>query len=138
MDTLVDARAERRRRRRHSPQFKSEVVASCRQAGVSIAAVALANGLNANLLRRWIVTAEQRSAPDTTAEAEVPAAVAADTVSEPTGFVAIPFEKIPTESTDTQRLDIRVELRRAGTTVKVDWPVSQAAACATWLRDLLR
>jgi hypothetical protein len=44
---------------------------------------------------------ETEAAPDTTAEAEMPAAVAADTVSESDGFVAIPFEKIPTESTDT-------------------------------------
>jgi transposase-like protein len=66
VDTLVDARAKRRRRRRHSQQFKSEVVASCRQPGVSIAAVALANGLNANLLRRWVVSAQQRRAPDIT------------------------------------------------------------------------
>jgi hypothetical protein len=47
VDTLVDARAERRRRRRHGPQCKSEVIASFRQRGLSIAAVALDNGLNA-------------------------------------------------------------------------------------------
>ena len=74
MDTLVDARAKRRRRRRHSQQFKLEVVASCRQPGVSIAAVALANGLNANLLRRWVVSAQQRRAPDIT-QGELPATV---------------------------------------------------------------
>ncbi|WP_114968091.1 transposase [Rhodoferax ferrireducens] len=46
-----------RRLRRHSEQFKSEVIGACRQPGVSIAGVALANGLNANLLRRWVVEA---------------------------------------------------------------------------------
>lgn len=45
------------RRRRHSDAFKSEVVDACRRPGVSIAAVALANGLNANLVRRWMVEA---------------------------------------------------------------------------------
>ncbi|WP_353885777.1 transposase, partial [uncultured Microbacterium sp.] len=43
-----------RRRRRHSDEFKAKVVAACRQPGVSIASVALAHELNANLLRRWI------------------------------------------------------------------------------------
>ena len=50
------------RRRRHSAEFKAEAVAACRQPGVSIASVALARGLNPNLLRRWMVEAEQGSA----------------------------------------------------------------------------
>lgn len=48
----------RRRRRTHSAEFKAKVVAACREPGISIASVALAHGLNANLLRRWVVTAE--------------------------------------------------------------------------------
>ena len=38
------------------------MVAACRKPGVSIAAVALANGLNANLLRRWVVAEERAQA----------------------------------------------------------------------------
>jgi hypothetical protein len=34
--------------------------------------------------------------------------------------------------------DIRIELQRAGTTVKIVWPASSAADCAAWLRDWLR
>ena len=49
----------RRRRRRHSKQFKAEAVAACRQSGISIAAVALSRELNANLLRRWVSEAER-------------------------------------------------------------------------------
>jgi transposase-like protein len=58
MDTS-DHGIVRRRLRTHSAEFKAKVVSACRQPGVSIAAVALANGLNANLLRRWVVTEEQ-------------------------------------------------------------------------------
>ncbi len=65
------------------------MVAQCRQPGVSIAGVALANGLNANLLRRWVVEREQGSGSGTavasqrtssrTTEGEfVPVRVAAD------------------------------------------------------------
>ena len=55
MDTkaLVSAPG-RRRSRRHSPEFKAQVIAACLQPGVSIAAVAQANGLNANFLRTWV------------------------------------------------------------------------------------
>jgi transposase-like protein len=38
----------------HSAEFKSRVVTACEQAGASIAAIALDNGVNANLARRWI------------------------------------------------------------------------------------
>ena len=49
----------RRRRRRHSDLFKAEAVGACQQEGVSIAAVALARGVNASLLRRWPADAEK-------------------------------------------------------------------------------
>jgi transposase len=42
-----------RRRRHHASEFKQRLVALC-QPGVSISGVALAHGVNANLLRRWI------------------------------------------------------------------------------------
>ena len=42
-----------RRRRRFSIEFKATLVAQC-QPGVSVSAVALENGINANQLRRWI------------------------------------------------------------------------------------
>ena len=49
----------RRRRRRHSAEFRAEAVRACQQPGVSVAAIALARGLNANLLRRWVLRAER-------------------------------------------------------------------------------
>ena len=58
MDTSSVVTAGRRQRRRHSPEFKESVIAACRRPGVSIAAIALANGLNANMLRKWVIDAE--------------------------------------------------------------------------------
>lgn len=43
----------RRSRRHHSASFKAEVLAACAQSGASIASVALAHGINANLAHRW-------------------------------------------------------------------------------------
>lgn len=42
---------------------KQELVRRCQQPGVSVAALALAHGLNANLLRKWITLASRRRAP---------------------------------------------------------------------------
>jgi transposase-like protein len=39
---------------RHNAEFKTRVVMACRQAGASIAAVVLENGVTANLVHRWI------------------------------------------------------------------------------------
>ncbi|WP_159918411.1 transposase, partial [Pantoea sp. 18069] len=38
--------------------FKAAVIQECMRPGVSIAAVALAHSLNANMLRKWVIDAE--------------------------------------------------------------------------------
>lgn len=45
-------------RKRYDPQAKRALIQACLQPGVSVAAMALRNGINANLLRKWI-TAHQ-------------------------------------------------------------------------------
>jgi transposase-like protein len=40
-------------RRQHAPEFKQRLVSLC-QPGTFVSAVALAHGINSNLLRRWI------------------------------------------------------------------------------------
>ncbi len=42
-----------RRRRAHSEEFKRELVELCLVPGVSVAAIAMAHGINANLLFGW-------------------------------------------------------------------------------------
>ena len=114
----------RRRRRTHSDEFKAQVVAACKPAGVSIAAVAMANDVNANLARRWVVAAERRSGAQSAA---VNGAVAS------TSFVSLTLTpSVPAPA------DIRIELRRGATIVNVSWPCAAAAQCAAWLCKLLR
>jgi transposase len=54
MDTKVAKAAARRTRRTHAAEFKAQVIDACLQPGVSVAGVSLANGFNANYLRRWV------------------------------------------------------------------------------------
>jgi transposase len=126
-----DGNSARRRRRQHSAEFKAKVVAACRKPGVSIAAVALANGLNANLLRRWVVVEEP--AQGTKPTAPVIASPAPSTV-ENRAFIPIQVESAAVSTTQ----EITIELRRGATVVKVGWPLIAAADCAAWLRELLR
>ena len=44
----------RRTRRTHSEEFKRSLIDACGEPGASVAGVALANGINANQLRRWM------------------------------------------------------------------------------------
>ena len=43
------------KRRVHGAEFKTQVLAECQLPGASVAAIALAHGLNVNLLRKWLV-----------------------------------------------------------------------------------
>lgn len=114
----------RRHRRRHSDEFKASVIQECMRPGVSMAAVALAHGLNATMLRKWVTESERKGAPSRApAAAEVPASPS---------FVPLALPAPAVEG------EIRIELQRAGTAVKIVWPTSSAADCAAWLRDWLR
>ena len=44
----------RRTRRTHSEAFKQSLIEACGGPGASVAGLALANGINANQLRRWM------------------------------------------------------------------------------------
>jgi len=51
----LGVRVNRTGRRTYTPEYKRSVVEQCAKPGVSVAGVALAHGINANLVRRWIV-----------------------------------------------------------------------------------
>jgi transposase len=62
MDTKMAKPAARRLRRTHAPEFKVQVIDACLQPEISVAGVALANGLNANYLRRWVKEHREQTA----------------------------------------------------------------------------
>src|SRR5579862_2012015 len=60
-------RFNRTGRRTYTAAYKLDVVSQCSEPGVSVAKVAMAHGINANLVRRWIVR-HRRAASDGTPE----------------------------------------------------------------------
>lgn len=123
MDTLV-AKPARRTRRRHSEEFKRQVIEACLQPGVSVAAVALANGLNANYLRQWVRAHREESEQGRPTREAVAARSSA----------MVPA----TVTTNSPSSEIRVDVRRGGTTVQMAWPLGAAASLGQCLRELLR
>lgn len=96
------------------------------QPGMSMAAVARIQGVNAELLRRWVRAVEMRPAK------------AAQTPATPT--LAVPTAAfVPMQMpAATAAADIRIELRRGATSISVTWPGGAATECAGWMRELLR
>ena len=117
----------RRRRRSHSDRFKAETVGECQQPGVSVAAIALARGLNASVVRRWVREAEQSGIPIAIRRADSTFAV-----DDAPNFVPVSLPSNPTDGA------IRIKIQRRGGTVSIEWPASAAHECALMLRELVK
>lgn len=115
-----------RRRRHHPEEFKLAVIEACCEPGASVAGIAMANGVNANQVRRWM---RERGIEPPTRRVAMPVLEATPAPA----FVQLPMAPaMPTLG------DIRIEVRRGNTAIKVEWPVQASVDCAAWLRDWLR
>ena len=112
-----------RRRRRHSESFKQTVIDACQVPGASVAGVALAHGVNANQVRRWL-RARGVALPSRLSVVAVDAAPA--------------FVPLAMLSARSETGPIVIDVRRGTAAIHVEWPVQAADACAAWLRDWLR
>ncbi len=129
MDTKVAKVAARRTRRTHAAEFKAQVIDACLQPGVSVAGVALANGLNANYLRRWVKEHREQAQGRPVKDGE-----ALSRHAKPATLVPVTIE-IPVAG---ESGEIRIDLRRGTTVVQMAWPVAHAALLGGVLNDLLR
>ena len=131
--TQEPAAPSKRSWRRHSADFKARVIELARQPGTSVAAVALANGLNANMLRRWVHGCEELES----------SSVHKDSAAVLPAFVQLPVPPqersvLPTSppSTSPQGLSgVTLEIRRGSTTVHASLPLDGRSAA--WLREVL-
>ncbi|WP_419341306.1 transposase [Achromobacter sp. PD1] len=121
----MDVVIPRRSRRTHTEAFKQSVISACREPGVSVAGVALANGLNANQVHRWM--RERGVEPPSQRK---PVGVGLTPLAEP-GFV--PVQLAPAIEAPV----IRLEAQRGNARVKLEWPLQAADACGAWLREWL-
>lgn len=127
MDKLV-AKPEVRRRRRHGAEFKRQVIAACLEPDASVEAIALANDLNANHLRRWVREHRQTSQP--LGPANEPA--------QPHQVALVPVTVTSAPPSHLPRQEIRLDIRRNGTTVQMAWPADAAQSLGATLREVLR
>ncbi|MDQ0086591.1 transposase [Variovorax boronicumulans] len=107
-------------RRRHAAELKRQVLAACAAPGASVAQVALAHGLNANLVHKWRRTVD------------------AGAVDLKNGDQHGEFVSLTLAPSSAVASDIHLELRRGAIAVNVTWPLSASSQCAAWLREILR
>ena len=131
MHTKLIKAPMRRSRRRYTEEFKKQATEACLIPGVSIASVALANGLNANLLRRWVTERQEAVAGSVTLPDQHPLEITEPSIP---GLVPITvaMPEIPPSG------EIKIEIHRNQMLISITWPASQSTSCADWLRDLLR
>ena len=132
------------RRRRHSDDLKAKVLAACDVPGASISGIALAHGLNANLVRKWRCGRGARLAGTGTATAT--GASNAPLLGTTPEFVAIEMPATakatvraavrPTSAAPIGDAPIHIELRHGALHLNVRWPTAAAEDCRAWLSEL--
>jgi transposase len=132
-------------RRRHSDELKAKVLVACAEPGASISEVALAHGLNANLVRKWrsgrgTKRAGMAIAPAAASMAPlaplglVPEFVAIEMPAPPKAAARASAE--PLASASISQALIQIELRRGPLHLNVRWPTAAAEDCRAWLSEL--
>ena len=141
-------------RRRHGAEFKAKVLADCDEPGASISGVALAHGLNANLVRQWRAGRGAKpssvvvTAPSAPKAPRPPKVQASPLVTAAPEFIALempmppkpatpsPADATGPSSSPTADQHIHVELRRGSLCLNVRWPSSAGHDCRAWLGEL--
>ena len=138
-------RSRRPARRVHGAEFRAKVLAQCREGGASVAAVAQANGLSANLVRKWL---EGRGLKRCGLAVDGGAGRRALVAAQPAAVLQfVPVDLAETglnvqqavgagSAESSEPTHIHVELRRGGASLNVRWPASRAWECAAWLGEL--
>jgi len=120
-------------RRRHSAQLKTLVLEQCAEPGASVAKVAMSHGLNANMVHGWLKLAPGRDS----AALALPSSAALPLDAATSALQFVPLS-MPLPPSPPAPADIQIELRRGATAMKITWPITAAAECAAWMRELLR
>lgn len=122
----------RRRRRRYTNEYKARLVAQCQQPHVSVAAIALSHGINANLLRKWI-----REQSETGPVVSQPSLAMVPAKS---GFIELQPSLHGEEGRQpaiAESTRITVELPSSQGPIRLHWPPEHADRLAVCLKVLL-
>jgi len=130
-------------RRTHGAEFKKKVLAQCREPGASVASVALANGLNASLVRSWLtgrglkrLGLGEPSSGSAAVSMPLPLQFVPLEIAAPASAAALGGLDADPGNAEVVGASVRVELQCGDASLVVNWPLSRAAECSSWLSGL--
>ena len=119
-------------RRTHSPEFKARVLAACRQPGASIAAVALAHGINTNVVHKWLAGVGMKRCSQ-----HLPTAAPSQSLLAPVQFLPVGLSPNgPAHGAAAFNHDIRLDLDLGAVQIKLHCPRGSAPSAAALLHAL--
>jgi transposase-like protein len=133
-DSEISRYAARRTHRTYTREFKAELVAACQEPGTSIAALAGAHAMNANVLHRWLkeharsgchsrLGSGNANRSNMALQSQVPA------------FIPV---QLPAPGLEPAAQAIKVDIRKGALTMTITWPAAASADFASWAASILK
>lgn len=132
-DSEISRYATRRTHRTYTREFKAELVSACQVPGVSIAAVAGAHAMNANVLHRWLKEHARTGCHGQPGGGNADRSSVALQQHIP-AFMPL---QLPTSGPEPEAQPIKVEIRKGALTMSITWPASASADFASWAASIL-
>ena len=131
-DSETSRYAGRRTHRTYTREFKAELVAACQVPGTSIAAMAGAHAMNANVLHRWLKEHARSGCHGSSGSRNANRSSVA-LQSQLAAFIPV---QLPASQPVEQ--PIKVEIRKGTLTMSITWPGSASADFASWAASILK
>ena len=132
-DSEISRYAARRKRRTYTREFKAELVAACQAPGASIAALAGAHAMNANVLHRWL-----KEHARTGCHGQLLDSASARRSSVALRSQAPAFIPVQLPASQPAEQPIKVEIRKGALTINITWPGSASTDFASWAASILK
>ena len=133
-DSETSRYAVRRTHRTYTRQFKAELVAACQVPGASIAAVAGAHAMNANVLHRWL---KEHARSGCHSQSDIGNANRSSVALRQHIPAFIPVQ-LPMAGAESAAQAIKVEIRKGALTMSITWPGSASADFASWAASIFK
>ena len=133
-DSVTPRYTTRRTHRTYTREFKADLVSACKVPGASIAAIAGAHAMNANVLHRWLKEHANIGCHGRTDIGNANRSSVALRQHIP-AFIPV---QLPTPGPDPAVQSIKVEIRKGALTMHITWPCSASADFASWAASILK
>jgi transposase len=136
-DSQTARNTARRTHRTYTREFKVELVGACQVSGASIAAIAGAQGMNANVLHRWLKEHARSGCHGQRIDSgNANASRSSVTLRSPApAFIPV---QLPARDPEPVAQAIKAEVRKGALTMSITWPISTSADFASWATSILK